>query len=206
MSSSGVEDSDAAYARQLQDEEFSQAGFQPRQKSRSNSGNNEGEFEGANGNAARSSVGPSSAAAPAPPPSMAQAVAGPVMGVVARQPQHRQVQQNAADQARLVQEHSPTLLTLYILYGVIELSVAIGMLAKGSDSSCDRPLATWIGVYCARWVLLIPLAIARFRRRHRVFTVDNRDGLLQMQTWIKFAAFGQDQRDQHRRMQSTNTQ
>jgi hypothetical protein len=178
-------DSDAAYARQLQDEEFSSAGYRP-PKPRSSS-----DFEDVSGNPAHA-IGPSSsseAGEPQRPPVLERVLSAPV-GVVARQPQHRAVQQNAADQARNIQEHSPTLLGLFIFFGIAELVTATVMLAKGADSYCDRPLATWIGVYCARWFLLIPLAIARFRRRHMVFTAENRDPLLRYQSWIRFAAFG----------------
>lgn len=183
-------DSDAEYARQLQDEEFSVHGLSSQSHKRDGGsiggGGGGSSSTSSNGDATRA-LRASSEARRSDPLGGGSASSRPflerAMSVPGQQPRHREVHRHAADQAAQIQQNSPALLVFYVLFGITELAIAIAMLAEGWDQYCDKPLRTWIIVYSGRWVLLIPLAIGRFQRRHIVFTEENPDELAKWQTW-----------------------
>jgi hypothetical protein len=197
MSSSQSDvDSDAAYARSLQDEEIRNHSRQFKSNASASSANAP--------NSAPGSAEPSHNSHPNMNPRSQYAGEGEggyqhpniqrpllarAMGVPGQRQEHRDVHQNAAQQAQQIQENSLPLLTIYCIFGIIEFVLAMVILSKGWDQPCDRPLRTWIILYSARWLLFIPLGIFRFRRRHRVFTERNPDRVMQWQTWLKLLAF-----------------
>jgi hypothetical protein len=80
---------------------------------------------------------------------------------------HRQVQQNAVQDALEAAARSPLLLSIALLFSVAEIAIASVCLSKGWDSPCDKPLKQWIIAYTLRMLWTVPLKLWSFRCARR---------------------------------------
>lgn len=114
---------------------------------------------------------------------------GPSQSAAAQpRPNNRQVHRHAMANAQVVRDTSPSIFFIYVLSGICELIAAIVILIMRGGAHCNKPLALWISVYCARWFILIPIAIKRFRERDQL-DPENPDFWFKVKTWIELMTF-----------------
>jgi len=188
-------DSDAEYARRLQDEEIAAAGLGRSSFSGSYSNNNVGGSGVGDGGRSRSASNPEmmphSATSSRPLLDRAlSAGAGGGRGGAAGGA-HRNVQLHVLDEAQQIQHDSPYIVVLYCLWGLAELIMSCVALGYGWDQACDEPLRNFLALYTARWLLLIPITLIRYKRRREFEELEGAvsDPLVKFHGWVRFASF-----------------
>jgi hypothetical protein len=170
--------SDEDYARQLQEQEFRQAGIEYTAIAPAGSGPGAGAggAGGAGGaymhNMPRLSA--TAAGARMRSSSMDDGSGGGgagfgrlSMGSGVARGDGRIVQRNAMENVEEARDLSPKLLLIAIIFGLGELIASIVVLSQSWDAACDKPLQYWLLAFSARHIILVPIFIRRYVLQRR---------------------------------------